>query len=198
MTPEVTRRCASFLFLALALATGFGLLSMPAFDWLSPITRLSGALGWLPLVLHAGLTWLCTTLVMRQLALHVHPAWYTRHTRWLALAVVGAALAWWLQSAYRLGSADGRALLWLQTLVLWLWPAGLLSAPLVPSRSRRNGDANGVEQAQYRWHDTGSMKEVEVGSAGHMALRRPRQQRSVGRKDDVVSAAEDTEEALPA
>ena len=199
MTPEITRRCASLLFLALALATGFGLMSLPAFDWLGPVARLPGALGGLAFVLHAGLAWVCTRLVLRQLAWHVYPDWQIRGTRWLALVLVGAALGWWLQSAWRTGSADGRGLLWLEALVLWLWPAGLLpAAPSTASASRSDRGSDAAEPAQYRWHDTGTMKEVEVGSGGHMALSRPRQDRAMSRKNDVVRLAENTEKALPA
>jgi hypothetical protein len=197
MTPEIARRSASLLFVALALAAGFGLMSLPAFDWLGPISRLPGVLGWMGFGLHTGLAWLCTSLVLRQLAQHVHPDWEATPTRWMVVALIGLALIWWLQSALRTGSADGRGLLWLETLALWLWPAGLLSAAPHPARANR-GRLDGMEPAEYRWHDTGSMKEVEVGSGGHMALGRPRQHRAPGRKHNVVRLAEDTEEALPA
>jgi hypothetical protein len=198
MTPELTRRCASFLFLALALATAFGLMSLPAFDWLEPITRLSGELAWLTFSLHATLTWLCISLVTRQLARHVHPAWQSSAARGAALVLLGLALGWWLLTHYRLDNADGRGLLWLQTLVLLLWPAGLLSGTARPARSNRGGDIDDAELSQYCWHDTGAMKEVEVGRGGHMASPRARQHRALGRKHDVIRVAEDAEEALAA
>jgi hypothetical protein len=152
MTPELARRCELFLFCAMAAAVGAGLWVVPAFDIFGALQRLQAPFGLIAAVSHVLLAWLSGELVL-------------------------GAMAVWMSSLWHPHGADARALLWLQTLPLWLWPAGLMGPRQgrLPQylRDAQRDMATATDSGQHLQHDTGSMQSAEINRVGHMALLNP-------------------------
>jgi hypothetical protein len=109
------------------------------------------------------------------------------------------AWLWWLGSWQFTEVADGRALLWLEMLPLWLWPAGLLSPgpvrePVCGAQCRRSpASARAPCPLAYGLEDGRVLEQV------HMAGPRYRQSftagphGALGREHDAVAGAEDAQ-----
>ncbi|OYT86983.1 MAG: hypothetical protein CFE46_12175 [Burkholderiales bacterium PBB6] len=177
MTPELARRCELFLFCAMAAAVGAGLWVVPAFDIFGALQRLQAPFGLIAAVSHVLLAWLSGELVLARLARRHHSAWQRRAVRAGLVVLVMGAMAVWMSSLWHPHGADARALLWLQSLPLWLWPAGLMG----PRQSRlpqylrdaQRDMATATDSGQHLQHDTGSMQSAEINRVGHMALMNP-------------------------
>lgn len=194
MTPDMSRRYALALYLALSAAVGVGLLSMPAFDPMYPLRPWLGA--WSAGALLAMAALAGGLLSLRQLGRSIHPAWSTPVTRailWLTWAI---ALAIWSMGLLHAQAADGRALLWLTLSPLWLaasglWGRALPGSGVAPQRLP-------IERFPQRGEGLGMVEQVDVRRP--LDVQRPGagQERVRGREDDVVAMAVNAEEQLVA
>lgn len=185
MTPDLRRRSALALFVAMALATVCGLPHLPSVDPLSSLTEgtLVGTVG--AAFLYAGVAWFCTSRALQQV-------WRGRAASlalWLSVALVVVALSMWTLSVLKGETGDARLLCWLITLPLWCSLSGLTRAGVLSQRLRRtDGGEDFVEH---------------LGAAYHVHMRRASDQRRLrtwqygghGGEDDVVTVAEATYEA---
>lgn len=194
MTPDMSRRYALALFLALSTAVGIGLLSMPAFD---PMYALRPWLGpWLGGAMLAMGALLGGHLTLRQLARSVHPAWSTAATRALLWLVWALALSTWLFGLLQGQPADGRGLLWLALSPFWLAASGLWgrATPGSDVLARRRP----TERLPQRGEGLGMMEQVDVRRSLDVQLPGTGKQSVRGREDDVVAMAVDAEEQFAA
>lgn len=180
MSPELRRRSALALFVALALATLFGLPSLPAVDPLMSWRLAMEGGEWLALAVY-----LASASAALWLALH--PVWPDRWPGWAVtlggLAVLLAS-GLWLTSLSTSAVGDARLLCWLISLPLWSALAGLLQ------RSNRSTSADqptfGPEGIERR-EDFAAVYHV------HMARRRDAMDHSswpyggMSGHDDVVA-----------
>lgn len=194
MTPDMSRRYGLALFLALSIAVGVGLLSMPAFD---PMFLLRPWLGaWAGGALLAAGALVGGHLTLRQLGRCIHPAWSARPTLALLWLGWGLALSIWLLGLAHAQLADGRALLWLALAPLWLAASGLWGRP-----ARGSGAVSRplpTERLPQRGESLGMVQQVDVRRAGDVQLPSPGKQSVRGREDDVVAMAVDAEEQFAA
>lgn len=185
MTPELRRRSALALFVAMALATLCGLPHLPSVDPLSAWTE-GSVLGTLATAsLYAGLTWWCASRALRQVWRGAREAL----ALWFTVGLVVTALSMWMLSLLRGEPGDARLLCWLITLPLWSCLSGLTrSGVLAHSLCGTEGSEDFVEH---------------LGAAYHVHMRRATDERrprtwqyaSHGGEDDVVTVAEATYKA---
>lgn len=194
MTPDMSRRYGLALFLALSIAVGVGLLSMPAFD---PMFLLRPWLGaWLGGALLAAGALVGGHVTLRQLGRRIHPAWSSPASRGLLWMAWALALSTWLMGLLQAQVADGRGLLWLALAPVWLVTSGLWSRPA------RGSDAvsrpRPTERLPQRGESLGMVQQIDVRRAGDVQLPGPGKQSVRGREDDVVAMAVDAEEQFAA
>lgn len=180
MTPELRRRSALALFIAMALATACGLPHLPSVDPLYALTESSVAGAACAAFLYAGISWFCASRALQQV-------WHGRSTPlalWLSVALVITGLSVWALSVLKGETGDARLLCWLTTLPLWSCLSGLTrSGALCQSLRRVEGDEDFVEH---------------LGAAYHVHMRRspneygPRTWQYSSRRgeDDIVTVAE--------
>jgi len=189
MPVDIDLRCSLVLFLALSLGVGCGLIALPAFD---PLLALNPGQPWsraLAFAAHGLLAWAGTEMIRRQLPAQKSPVWSDAAGRWVQALAVVAAFAWWTTSLWSVSAPDARALVWLESLPLWLFPAGLLRFPSVDRRKPQAG-VGGVKALQHLRHDTLLIQQIDMGGGGHMAFFGVGQHRMAGREHDVVAVAE--------
>ena len=180
MTPELRRRSALALFIAMALATACGLPHLPSVDPLAAMTEGSLVGTACAAFLYAGVSWFCASRALQQV-------WQGRSAPlalWLSVALVIAGLTLWALNVLKGEAGDARLLCWLITLPLWSCLSGLTrSGALCNSLRRLDGDEDFVEH---------------LGATYHVHMRRsPDQYRSRtwqygghGGEDDVVTVTE--------
>jgi hypothetical protein len=194
MTPDMSRRYGLALFMALSIAVGVGLLSMPAFD---PMFLLRPWLGaWLGGALLAAGALVGGHFTLRQLGRRIHPAWSGRFSRGLLWLGWALALSTWLLGLLSAQVADGRGLLWLALAPVWLAASGLWSRP-----ARGSGAVlrpRPTERVPQRGEGVGMVQQVDVRRAGDVQLPSPGKQSVRGREDDVVAMTVDAEEQFAA
>lgn len=194
MPPDMSRRYALALYLALSAAIGVGLLSMPAFDPMYPLRPWMGIWPGGAVLAIAALAG--GLLTLRQLGRSIHPAWSTPVTRAMLWLTWSLALATWSLGLLHGQAADGRALLWLALSPLWLAASGLwgraLPGSAVAPRSRP------IERFPQRGEGLGMAEHVDVRRPLDVQLPGAGKQRVRGREDDVVAMAVDAEEQLAA
>lgn len=178
MSPAVVlRRSSALLFAALALAMACGLGSLPPVDPLRSLRELAGAPALLAAALHLGLAALGAEASRRALARQGVALCEGEAARWGVAVTSVMAWLWWV-GQWQLGEvADARALLWLEMLPLWLWPAGLLQAP-------------SAQAAAHRVEHFGAAEQIDMPGARHLEPVRPRPRLGRLGEHDVVAAAE--------
>lgn len=193
MTPDMSRRYALALFLALSVAVGVGLLSLPAFDPTLPLRPWLGT--WASGCVLATAAFIGGHLTLRQLG-RAHPAWSLRLPRAVMWLAWGLAQSTWLLGLLQGQTADGRALLWLALSPLWLAASGLWgrSGPGSETVSRLR-PPQGLPQ---RGDGGGVIDHVDVRRPLDVKLPGTSQQRIRGREDDVVAMAVEAEEPFAA
>jgi hypothetical protein len=160
------------LYGAMALAVAAGLSALPPLDPLEVLREQAGPWGLLTALLHLCVAGLCT-LACRRAFVRQGFALQGRRMRWLCAAAVLGAWLWWLGSWQFTEVADGRALLWLEMLPLWLWPAGLLSpGPVRESGLRRSVPAAPASARApcSRWHTASKTPRAGAGPHGRPPL----------------------------
>ena len=194
MTPDMSRRYGLALFLALSIAVAVGLLSVPAFD---PMVLLRPWLGtWFGGALLAAGALVGGHITLRQLGRRIHPAWSGQASRALLWTGWALALSTWLLGLLSAQVADGRGLLWLALVPLWLVASGLWSRPA--RGSRHVSRPRPTERLPQRGESLGMVQQVDVRRAGDVQLPSPGKQSVRGREDDVVAMAVDAEEQFAA
>ncbi|WP_148289633.1 hypothetical protein [Ideonella sp. B508-1] len=200
MSAQLAQRSTFMLYAAMALAVAAGLSALPPLDPLEVLREQGGAWGLLAALLHLGLAGLgllaCRRAFMRQGLTLLQG----RRVCGVCAAAVLGAWAWWLGSWQFTEVADGRALLWLEMLPLWLWPAGLLHPGPAHERPGRHSapairpfGRHPLQTLAYGFEDDALLEQV------HMAGPRYRQsftagpQRALGREHDAVAGAEDAQ-----
>ncbi len=195
LTPTpIARRSTVMLYLAMTLAVGCGLGMLPPLDPLEALRQPPDPLGGVAALLHLGLASLgmaaCRRALQRQ-----GSRWAAR--RWLVWGghgVVAVAWLWWLGSWQLTPTADARALLWLEMLPLWLWPAGLLDLRM----ANRPEDASGVaalgrapllQALPYGFEHSGLFEQIDVAGLRHRQSFTTGPHRQPGREHDAVTGA---------
>jgi len=190
MPVDIDLRCSLVLFLALSLGVGCGLIALPAFD---PVLALNPGQPWslaLAFAAHGLLAWASTEMIRRQLPSRTTPVWSDAAGRWAQALALAAAFAWWTARLWSVSAPDARALVWLESLPLWLFPAGLLRFPSVSGR-RPQIDVGGLKALQHLRHDGRLIHQIDMGGGGHMAFFGVGQHRIAGREHDIVAVAEE-------
>lgn len=183
MTPELRRRSALALFIAMALATACGLPHLPSVDPLSVLTEGSLLGHGLVALIYAGLSWFGASRALQRV-------WHGHHASvalWLSVVLVVIALSMWAFSVLKGETGDARLLCWLVTLPVWSWLSGLTRSGALNLRRSERGD-------DFAEH---------LGAAYHVHMRRtsdehrPRtwQYSSHRGEDDIVTVAEAAYEA---
>lgn len=180
MTPELRRRSALALFIAMALATACGLPHLPSVDPLSSLTESSWVGAVCAALLYACLAWFFASRALQQV-------WRGRHASlalWLSVVLVTAALSVWALTVLKGETGDARLLCWLITLPLWSCLSGLTrSGALCHSLRRMDGGEDFVEHLGAAYH-------VHMRRSSDQYRPRTWQYSSHRGEDDVVTVAE--------
>lgn len=200
MSAQIARRSTLMLYLAMALAVGCGLSVLPPLDPLAPLRERPWASSLLPAALHLALASLgahiCRCTILRQ----GDAKEYGRGLQWLCAGAVAAAWLWWLGTWRYDEQADARALLWLEMLPLWLWPAGLRGQSAMSVLRHANSTrakpaflSTGLQALQYGVEDSGLLEQVDMTGPRHRQDFAAGPDRAPRGEHNAVARAEDTQ-----
>lgn len=194
MSTPIARRSTVMLYLAMSLAVGCGLSMLPPLDPLEALRQPPEPLGGLAALLHLGLSSLGVEACRRALLRQGGALATGRRLAWLGLGAVAAAWLWWLGTWQLTPTADARALLWLEMLPLWLWPAGLLDLRATP-RPQDASDAATfnrpalLQALPYGFEHSGLFEQIDVTGLRHRQSFTTGPHRQPGREHDAVTGA---------
>jgi len=201
MSAQLAQRSTFMLYGAMALAVAAGLSALPPLDPLEVLREQGGPWGLLTALLHLGLAGLGTLACRRAFVRQGVALLQGRHMGGFCAVAVLAAWAWWLGSWLFIEVADGRALLWLEMLPLWLWPAGLLHPGPGSERARHRASKPAVAHfggtalhpLAYGFEDDRMLEQVHMAGPRHRQSFTAGPQRGLGREHDAVAGAEDAQ-----
>lgn len=195
MTTEIGRRCGIALFIALTLASAFGLAAGPSFD---PLTLIVSQCSLWTCGLAECLAALLGALATSEALRRGHAGRSMR--RWpgeMLRSIYGvawiAASGWWI-SASMDGRPDSRALLWLTVQPLLMLAADWASGA---GRGRINSQAVS-KKMPHGSHGLRMMGKGDVPRPANVQLSSASPGGIGSRKDDVVTVPIDAEEQLAA
>ena len=200
MSAHLAQRSTLMLYGAMALAVAAGLSALPPLDPLEVLREQAGPWGLLTALVHLCLAGLGALACRRAFVRQGFDLMQGLRARGVCATLVLGAWAWWLGSWQFTEVADGRALLWLEMLPLWLWPAGLLSLgpnrasprrTSVPVAARFGGAA--LNPLAYGLEDSRLLEQIDMAGARYRQSFTTGPQRALGREHDAVAGAEDAQ-----